>query len=791
MASRASETTRKRKNKRGAGTGGHLEKFLQASPGGAEHSYPWLLDNLNDGVFVLDPEGRFRYANKAIEKRAGISAERFIGRNFLHFVQEEDRERIQELFGKAVKGKKVPPFQIQYSVPEGNSSWAEINVQPLCGCGPPCGMVGITRDISERKQCEEALRESEEQFRTVTEQSPNMIFINKMGKVVYANRLCQEVMGYSLEEFYSPDFDFMTLIAPESLGLVRSNFSRHLEGSDIEPYEYTLLTKEGRRIEAIITTKLVSIGRERVILGIVTDIGERKRTERALRESEARLGAVIESFPFDLFALDSDGRYVLQNSTCREHWGDIVGKRPEDVVMDEETLRLFQENNRRAFAGEIIRDEVELRHLKGRGFYLNRISPIRDGERTLGIVGVNVDITERRQAEEALRNAHAELEYHVEERTAQLAQANARLKLELFQRGKAEEALRKNEEKFRGLTELLPEVVFETDSELRLTYTNRIGFQKFGYTQKEFDRGLSGEVMVAPEERPRLRKNMARLMKGLKLGPGGYVAQDKAGSRFPVMIHSNVILDLEGNPVGLRGVMFDVTEQKRAEEKLMAHRERLSSLASELSLAEERIRRHTATELHDSIGQNMAFAKMKLGVLRNSGVDPSVSRTLDEILELLDETIGSTRVLISELSSPILYELGLSPALEWLVEQMQQRYGIDLAFEDDRRPKPLADHAKVLLFQAVRELIVNVTKHAGGKKAKVSASRNRERLHITVEDDGVGFNPSSIELRGYKTGGFGLFSIRTRLESIGGQIMIDSERGKGTRVTLVAPLTQE
>ena len=115
-------------------------------------------------------------------------------------------------------------------------------------------------------------------FRTFTEQSPN-----KGGRVVYANKRCVEEMGYSRKEFYSPDFDFMTLIAPESIDLIRSSFKRHLKGENVEPYEYSLLNKRGKKIEAIITTKLINYDREKAILGIVTDITARKRAEEELQ----------------------------------------------------------------------------------------------------------------------------------------------------------------------------------------------------------------------------------------------------------------------------------------------------------------------------------------------------------------------------------------------------------------------------------------------------------------------------------------------------------------------------
>ena len=138
------------------------------------------------------------------------------------------------------------------------------------------------------------LRESEAKFRMLAEQSPNMIFINKRGSVVYANRLSLELIGYTRDEFYSADFDFLSLIAPESIEVVRSNFSKHMRGEEVTPYENTLITKDGKKYETIVATKLINYEGDRAILGMVTDITERKMTEQKLKEYSERLEEMVE-----------------------------------------------------------------------------------------------------------------------------------------------------------------------------------------------------------------------------------------------------------------------------------------------------------------------------------------------------------------------------------------------------------------------------------------------------------------------------------------------------------------
>lgn len=237
-------------------------------------------------------------------------------------------------------------------------------------------------------------------------------------------------------------------------------------------------------------------------------------------------------------------------------------------------------------------------------------------------------------------------------------------------------------------------------------------------------------------------------------------------------------------------VYDDITERKVAESKLLLYQERLQSLASELSLVEERERRSIATDLHDQIGQTLSVIKMRCFALRAELHEPDKVRQLDEIKEMVRQTIEDTRSLTFELSPPVLYELGLVAAIDWLAEQFQQKHGLHFTVESDRKPKPLSQDFEIVLFRSVRELLINIVKHARAQKAKIIIRVNKKNLRIRVTDDGVGFLPEA-RTRAYRDQQFGLFSIAERIQHLGGRLEIDSQKGKGTMVTLVAPLKKD
>jgi signal transduction histidine kinase len=182
------------------------------------------------------------------------------------------------------------------------------------------------------------------------------------------------------------------------------------------------------------------------------------------------------------------------------------------------------------------------------------------------------------------------------------------------------------------------------------------------------------------------------------------------------------------------------------------------------------------------LNQTLALAHMKLVRLRDHE-EPRLRGEAREVAELIDRANQAARSLTYQLAPPILYDLGFEPALQWLVEDVGRTYALQITLHGPEDPSPLSERLSVLLFRAVRELLINVAKHAGARRTHVWLERNAAEIRLVVEDDGQAFDASTVGSRG-----LGLSAIRERLSHLGGAMEISSAAGRGTRVTLFAPL---
>ena len=238
-------------------------------------------------------------------------------------------------------------------------------------------------------------------------------------------------------------------------------------------------------------------------------------------------------------------------------------------------------------------------------------------------------------------------------------------------------------------------------------------------------------------------------------------------------------------------IVEDINERKQAEEDIRAYQEQLRTMAAEISLVEERERSRLATDLHDHIGQVLALAQIKLGELKKWASAADLGETLDEIRHLVEQAIKTSRDLTFELSPPILYDLGFEAAVEWFGDYLKDRHGLQVTVKPDDHYKPMGIETLVLLFQIVRELMLNVAKHARARRVEVAIRRDRDLLLIDVADDGVGFDRRWLADGQSKPRSFGLFSVRERIECIGGNLIIDSRPGRGSRISLRVPVWEE
>jgi PAS domain S-box-containing protein len=347
----------------------------------------------------------------------------------------------------------------------------------------------------------------------------------------------------------------------------------------------------------------------------------------------------------------------------------------------------------------------------------------------------------------------------------------------------AEQAARETELRHQLVMQAAPDPIAVCDEKGRLVYMNPAFERVFGWSARE-DRGRDLSALVMGGES--WADGMTRgLISGGRVKSWETKFTTKQGSEIDIAVSAAALKDPEGSVDGLVLIMQDISPRKQSEAERAAYQDSLRKMALEVARAEERERRRIAEDLHDSVSQSLAFSSFSLKRLA-SGLDGKPGEEVDGICQVLDQSLKDIRSLTFEISPPVLYDYGLAAALEWLAGNMAERHGLQVEFSQNGDADELDQDRQVNLYRACRELLINVVKHAEAGMVRINLKRDAGLVHLSVEDDGKGFDPAGVE-KGAAVG-FGLFSLRERFEPLGGSLKVDSRMGGGSRITMSMPL---
>ena len=720
----------------------------------SEKKYRSLIANIPGVVWTSDQNGNTPFISANIENIYGYKPDEIYqnGENlWFGRIHPEDVEKATKAYANVFE--KAEPLDIEYRIKRKDGKWIWLNDRSI-GAYEIDGVKyadGVFFDITEDKKVRDDLRQSEEKFSKAFHASPNPMCIStiEQGRFLEVNDAFVRSLGFTRDEIIGN--------TSRKLGLWKDPAFREQlfellkKNKRIQSIEIEYLTKNGQTRTGLFSAEFIEIDGQMRFLSMVIDITERKKAEQNLKESEDRFRS-LSNAAFEGICVTHQGRPIDANTALLNMFGydlnEIIGMdvqkliAPQDWKMVKEKILSGYEKPYEHKAlrkdGSIVEVEVCGKSTIYKGKKC-RITAVRD-------------ITERKEAKQLLQDAKKFSDSLITEMTDGFS------------------VLDNKGVHIRVNPALCRMTGFSSD-ELIGAGTPHPYWPPEAYHEIEnaFQKTKNGEL--ADLELPFMKKN---------------------GQRFPVIVSPAHITDEKGNVISYFATVKDITERNKAEHELQRYQQQLKSLASELSVAQERERRRIAAGLHDDVAQKLALAKLETQLMIPSITNEKSLTAMQKQCHLIDSIIEDVRSLTFELGNPILYEVGLDAAVEaWLTERVQNKFGIKCKFASDIQNAIIDETTSVVLFQAVRELLANVIKHANAKNINVEIKTLNDTLKITVNDNGIGFESPEIAAKNQTMGGFGLFNIRERLEQLGGNFVIKSKTAKGTEVTITVPLHHE
>ena len=507
----------------------------------SEERYRNIIEQMEDGCFETDLTGNFTFVNNAECRLLGYKKEELIGKNNLFYADEKSAKEIHRFFVDICKtGKAVKSHELHFAKKDGNRVIHDVSISLLRDTqGKPTGFRGIARDITERKQIEEALRQSEEKYRSTIETIQDGYFeIDLTGKYTFLNDIICQHLKYSREELIGADN--RAYQTPEEAKKTYLAFRQVYEtGIPNKALEMEIIRKDGTTGVSEVSISLIkdSSGVPIGFRGVSRDISERKQMEDALRQSEEKYRNILQSIQEGYIELDLAGNYTFVNdANCRllgYSRDEIIGMNARQHMPHEDKYKkVLQAYTELFLTGKPI-ESLEIFSVKKDGtpvIYETSVTLIKDVQgKANGFRGVSRDITQRKNMEESLRQS---------------------------------------EERYRTIIEQMEDGYFETDLSGRFTFVNDAECRNTGYSREEII-GKKSSLFANEKTYKELFNLFSNIYQtGKPIKSYDLALFKKDGTRTYNEISVNLIRNAQGESVGFRGIARDVTERKRQEEQI-------------------------------------------------------------------------------------------------------------------------------------------------------------------------------------------------------------------------------
>jgi PAS domain S-box-containing protein len=736
------------------------EKALRES----EERYRVVAETASDAIVVIDEDSRILFINSAAEKIFGYARAEMVGQRLTMLMPERLREvhaaSLERYLETGRRGLDWSSIQLPGLHASGEEIPLEISFGEFVGDGERF-FTGFVRDITERKEAEKRLREAETRYRTLVEQIPAVTYIQEPLEssdpkaVTYMSPQFETMLGYPRKSEVLDEEHWLRTLHPEDRERVLAEEARTDETGEPFRVEYRVIAKDGRVVWVRDQATLVrdEEGRPLYWLGVQHDITDQKQAQQELKESEERYRTFIEQSTEGIWRFELEEpvspdlpegeqiehfyRYAYL-AECNDAMAAMYGyERAEEIVgarLEDFLPRSLPANV--AYLEAFVRSgysltDVESHEVDLEGnakYFLNNLTGIVEDGHLVRAWGTQRDVTERKRAEE--------------ERS-----------------------------RLAAIVESSHDAILGKTLNGTITSWNRAAERLYGYSEEEAV-GQPVTMLVPsdrPEEVPEILRNVRR---GEKVERLETVRVSKDGRHLDVSLTVSPIRNQEGEIVGASTIARDITERKRAEEALREARE-----------AE---RNRIARDLHDDILQDIVYALQEIQIVQVISEDGGATG-LEEATEALRRSVEGLRGAIFELRLRETLGRSFVASLEVLLDlnrRMARRsYELELVVED-AFPRVLSERAGRELVRIVQEALANVRRHAEARHARVRLWREGDLACVEVADDGRGFDAESPGV------GVGQQSMRDRALELGGELEVESQLGRGTRVRFEAPVSR-